>query len=279
MQPSPVLLNDTINIFLLLQFPSFCFFKSILQHVGIIIANANNKKLHLPKIIKPMFDILLQIDTLSKATEATANAKESVIGLLLKGGPLMIPLFVLFAIALFVFIERLLVVRKVSKIAENFMSMIRDNIVTGNVAAARSLSKNTDNPVARMIDKGIQRIGKPIDAIEKSMDNVGKLEMYKMEKNLSILAVIARIAPLFGFVGTIVGLVLLLKDFATISNPSVSQIADAMYVKLITSASGLIIGMLAYLGYSFLDTQINRTANRMEAASSEFIDILQEPTR
>lgn len=226
-----------------------------------------------------MFDILLQIDTLSKATEATANAKESVIGLLLKGGPLMIPLFVLFAIALFVFIERLLVVRKVSKIAENFMSMIRDNIVTGNVAAARSLSKNTDNPVARMIDKGIQRIGKPIDAIEKSMDNVGKLEMYKMEKNLSILAVIARIAPLFGFVGTIVGLVLLLKDFATISNPSVSQIADAMYVKLITSASGLIIGMLAYLGYSFLDTQINRTANRMEAASSEFIDILQEPTR
>lgn len=233
----------------------------------------------MPKIIKPMFDILLQIDTLSKATEATANAKESVIGLLLKGGPLMIPLFVLFAIALFVFIERLLVVRKVSKIAENFMSMIRDNIVTGNVAAARSLSKNTDNPVARMIDKGIQRIGKPIDAIEKSMDNVGKLEMYKMEKNLSILAVIARIAPLFGFVGTIVGLVLLLKDFATISNPSVSQIADAMYVKLITSASGLIIGMLAYLGYSFLDTQINRTANRMEAASSEFIDVLQEPTK
>lgn len=233
----------------------------------------------MPKIIKPMFDILLQVDTLSKATEATAAAKESVWGLLTKGGPLMIPLFILFAIAVFVFIERLIVVRKVSNIADNFMSMIRDNIVTGNVAAARSLAKNTDNPVARMIDKGIQRIGKPIDAIEKSMDNVGKLEMYKMERNLSILAVIARIAPLFGFVGTIVGLVLLLKEFATISNPSVSQIADAMYVKLITSASGLIIGMLAYLGYSFLDTQINRTANRMEAASSEFIDILQEPTR
>jgi biopolymer transport protein ExbB len=159
------------------------------------------------------------------------------------------------------------------------MSIIRDNIVNSNVSAARSLAKNTDNPLARMIDKGIQRIGKPIDAIEKSMDNVGKLEMYKMEKNLSILAVIARIAPLFGFVGTIVGLVLLLKEFATISNPSVSQIADAMYVKLITSASGLIIGMLAYLGYSYLDTQINRTANRMEAASSEFVDILQEPTK
>jgi biopolymer transport protein ExbB len=199
--------------------------------------------------------------------------------LLTKGGPLMIPLGILFAIAVFVFIERLLVVRKVSKIEDNFMSIIRDNIVNSNVSAARSLAKNTDNPVARMIDKGIQRIGKPIDAIEKSMDNVGKLELYKMEKNLSILAVIARIAPLFGFVGTIVGLVLLLKEFAAISNPSVSQIADAMYVKLITSASGLIIGMLAYLGYSYLDTQISRTANRMESASSEFVDILQEPTK
>jgi biopolymer transport protein ExbB len=225
-----------------------------------------------------MFDILLQADTLSKAAATNAQV-ESVWSLLTKGGPLMIPLGILFAIAVFVFIERLLVVRKVSKIEDNFMSIIRDNIVNSNVSAARSLAKNTDNPVARMIDKGIQRIGKPIDAIEKSMDNVGKLELYKMEKNLSILAVIARIAPLFGFVGTIVGLVLLLKEFAAISNPSVSQIADAMYVKLITSASGLIIGMLAYLGYSYLDTQISRTANRMESASSEFVDILQEPTK
>lgn len=225
-----------------------------------------------------MFDIFLQADTLSTAANTSAKV-ESVWSLLTKGGPLMIPLGILFAIAVFVFIERLLVIRKVSKMEDNFMSIIRDNIVNGNVTAARSLAKNTDNPVARMIDKGIQRIGKPIDAIEKSMDNVGKLEMYKMERNLSILSVIARIAPLFGFVGTIVGLVLLLKEFATISNPSVSQIADAMYVKLITSASGLIIGMLSFLGYSYLDTQINRTANRMEAASSEFIDILQEPTR
>lgn len=225
-----------------------------------------------------MFDLLLQADTLSRAAATNAQV-ESVWSLLTKGGPLMIPLGILFSIAVFVFIERLLVVRKVSKIEDNFMSIIRDNIVNSNVSAARSLAKNTDNPLARMIDKGIQRIGKPIDAIEKSMDNVGKLELYKMEKNLSILAVIARIAPLFGFVGTIVGLVLLLKEFAAISNPSVSQIADAMYIKLITSASGLIIGMLAYLGYSYLDTQINRTANGMESASSEFIDILQEPTK
>jgi biopolymer transport protein ExbB len=225
-----------------------------------------------------MFDILLQVD--STAVAAVSGEKvETVWGLLSKGGPLMIPLAILFALAVFFFIERLLVIRKAARIDENFMSIIRDHIVNGNVTAARSLSKNTNNPVSHMIDKGLQRIGKPIDAIEKSMENVGKLEMYKMEKNLAMLSVIARIAPLFGFVGTIVGLVLLLKEFATISNPSISQIADAMYIKLITSATGLIIGMLAYLGYSYLDTQINRTGNRMEAASSEFIDILQEPTR
>ena len=224
-----------------------------------------------------MFDILLQTDSTAAASAMVET--ESVWSLLSKGGPLMIPLGILFALAVYFFIERLLVIKKASQLGENFMSIIRDHVVNGNVTAARSLAKNTDNPVARMIDKGLQRIGKPIDAIENSMNNVGKLEMYKMEKNLTMLSVIARIAPLFGFVGTIVGLVLLLKQFATISNPSISQIADAMYIKLITSATGLIIGMLAYLGYSFLDSQINRTANRMEAASSEFIDILQEPTR
>ena len=134
-----------------------------------------------------MFDILLQADTLTKSFETTGQV-ESVWSLLSKGGPLMIPLGLLFALAVFVFIERLLAVKKASKIEGNFMNIIRDHIVNGNVTAARSLAKNTDNPVARMIDKGLQRIGKPIDAIEKSMANVGKLEMYKMERNLNILS-------------------------------------------------------------------------------------------
>lgn len=225
-----------------------------------------------------MFDFLLQIDSVNTAV-STSGKVETVWSLLAKGGPLMIPLGFLFAAAVYVFAERYMVIKKASKIDDNFISIIRDQILSGNITAARSLAKNTDHPVARIIEKGLQRVGKPIDAIEKSMENVGKLELYKMEKNLSILSVISRIAPLFGFVGTIVGLVLLLKEFASISSPSVSQIADAMYVKLITSASGLIIGMLAYLGYSFLDTQVNRTANRMESASNDFIDILQEPTK
>ena len=141
------------------------------------------------------------------------------------------------------------------------------------------MAKNTDNPVARVIDKGIQRIGKPIDAIEKSMTNVGVLEMYKLEKNLSILSIIARIAPLFGFLGTIVGMLQLFKGIASTTEYTANTIADGIYVKMITSATGLIIGILTYLGYSYLEAQIHRIENKMDAASSELIDILQEPTR
>jgi biopolymer transport protein ExbB len=224
-----------------------------------------------------MFNIFLQID--STGIASSSAGKESLFSLLVKGGVLMIPLAIFFAMAIFFFIERLIAIRKASKIEDNFMNIIRDHIINGNVTAARSLAKNTPNPVAKMIDKGLQRIGKPIDAIEKSMDNVGKLEIYSMEKNLPVLAVIARIAPLFGFVGTIIGLVMLLRDFAAATNPSITDIADAMYVKMITSATGLIIGILSYLGYSYLDTQLNKTVNKMESAKADFIDILQEPTR
>lgn len=226
-----------------------------------------------------MFDILLQIDSTAAATQLLSQKSENVWGVLAKGGLLMIPLLSLLVIAIYFFIERLLTIRKAAKIEDNFMSIIRDNIISGNVAAARSLSKNTGNPVARVIDKGIQRIGKPIDAIEKSMDNVGVLEMYKLEKNLSIISIIARIAPLFGFLGTIIGMLALFKGIAATSEYTPNTIADGIYIKMITSATGLIIGILAYLGHSFLQAQIARIENKIDAASAEFVDILQEPTR
>jgi biopolymer transport protein ExbB len=190
----------------------------------------------------------------------------------------MYPLYLLFAAAIFVFAERFIAIRKAGKIEDNFMSIIRDNIITGNISAARSLAKNTNNPVAKMIDKGLQRIGKPIDAIEKSMENVGKLEVYKMERNTSILSIIAGIAPMFGFLGTIVGMIQL---FYNINNSGfeLNTIAGGIYVKMVTSGSGLIVGLLAYIGHSFLSTQIDKTVYKMEAASAEFIDILQEPTK
>jgi biopolymer transport protein ExbB len=227
--------------------------------------------------------ILLQVDT-SKINGAAADAaqaaeKINLWSLLDKGGWIMYPLYALFVLAIFVFFERLLAIQKASKIDANFMNIIRDNIISGNINAARSLSKNTDNPVAHMIDKGLQRIGKPIDAIEKSMENVGRLEMYKMERNLNILSLIAGIAPMFGFLGTIAGMIQLFYEINKTGNFELNVIAGGIYVKMITSASGLIIGLIAYVGHNFLTTQVDKTANKMEAASSEFIDILQEPTR
>lgn len=225
----------------------------------------------------------LQVDTvgaaLQTATAITPPKEISIIDLLSKGGVLMIPLALLFVAAIFVFFERLFYIRKASKIEDNFMNIIRDNIITGNVGAARSLAKNTNNPVARIIDKGIQRIGKPIDAIEKSMENVGKLEMYKMERNLNILSLIAGIAPMFGFLGTIIGMFQLFFRLASTGEFTIQSMADGIYTKLISSAVGLIIGLLAYIAHSYLNTQIDKTGNRMEASSAEFVDILQEPTR
>ena len=225
---------------------------------------------------------LLQTDTIQK-TLATVTAsspeKISMLSLLEKGGWIMYPLYFLLVAAIYVFIERLLAINKASRIEPNFMNIIRDNIVTGNVQAARNLAKNTNSPVARMIDKGIQRIGKPLDAIEKSMENVGRLEMYNMEKNLSILSLISGIAPMFGFLGTIIGMVQLFYGIASTGEYTLNTIAGGIYTKMITSATGLIIGLIAYVGYNFLSTQIDKTANKMEVASSEFIDILQEPTR
>ena len=221
---------------------------------------------------------LLQVDS-SAITHTAAPGTQSLWQTLVSGGVIMIPLAVLFVGALYFFFERLIAIKKASKIDDNFMRIIRDHVVNGNVSAARSFSKNNENPVARIIDKGIQRIGKPIDAIEKSMDNVGALELYKLEKNLSIISIVARIAPLFGFLGTIVGMLALFKGIAASTEYTPNTIADGIYIKMITSATGLIIGILAYIGHSYLSAQITRIENKMEIASAEFADILQEPTR
>lgn len=231
-----------------------------------------------------MIDFLQITDSLTKATQSLAgdanhDGQLSFFELLQMGGWIMIPLGVMLLLGVYIFAERSIAIRNAAKIDDNFMNIIRDNIVSGNVTAARNFAKNTNNPVARIIDKGIQRIGKPIDGIEKSMDNVGQLEMYKLEKNLAILSVISKAAPIFGFVGTLIGLMQLFSGITSSNKFDVSIISGGIYTKLITSISGLVIGLVAYLGYSYLNTQIDKTANKMEAASADFLDILQEPTR
>ena len=229
-----------------------------------------------------MFNLffLLQVDSTALAVQATDKKDGvSLIELLTLGGWIMIPLAALFLIAIFVFFERFLSIRKASDIDNNFMNIVRDHIVNGNVTAARSFAKNTNNPVARIIDKGIQRIGKPIENIERSMETIGKLEVYNMERNLSILSLVAGIAPLLGFLGTIIGMFQLFYSLATGGDFTIQTMADGIYTKVITSATGLIIGLIAYVAHNVLTTQVDKTAYKMEAASSEFLDILQEPTR
>ena len=221
---------------------------------------------------------LLQTDTLnqlaSNVNSAISHADKNGDGslslgeLLGMGGWLMYPLIGLLLLAIFFFVERLIAIRKAGTIDQNFMNHIRDHIVNGNVSAARTFAKNTNNPVARIIDKGIQRIGKPIDIIEDSMENVGKLELYNLERNLSVLSLVYGIAPMLGFLGTIIGMLQLFYSISATGEFTAASIAGGIYTKMITSAAGLIIGMLAYIGYNFLNSQIAKVTNRMEASAA-----------
>jgi biopolymer transport protein ExbB len=222
--------------------------------------------------------LLLQVDTAATAvnTATAAPEKISFFYLMKEGGILMIPLFLCSILMVYVFVERLMQIRKAGESDPTFMQRIREHVTDGNVQAAKSLAKNTQGPVARMIEKGLSRLGKPVDHIEKSMENTGKLEVYKLEKNLSALSTIAGIAPMFGFLGTIAGMIIL---FFNIQHQgfSLETIAGGIYTKMTTSAVGLIIGLLSYVAYNYLNAQINKTVNKMEAASAEFLDILHEP--
>jgi len=228
-----------------------------------------------------MFDLLQIVDTTQKIVNAAtaAQSPENVFDLLIRGGWVMIPLALMLLAVIYVFFERYIAIKHASRIDSNFMNIIRDHIVTGNVTAARSFAKNTNNPVGRIIDKGIQRVGKPIDVIETSMDNVAELEMYKLEKNLAIQSVISKAAPIFGFIGTLIGLMQLFSGIQHANAVEIGVIAQGIYTKLITSITGLLIGLIAYLTYNYLNTQIDRTANKMEASAFDFLDVLQEPTR
>ncbi len=224
--------------------------------------------------------LLLQIspDSLTQMAPLPVQAPEelSLWYLLKEGGILMIPLAICSVLAVYIFVERYLAIRKAGKTPNDFLLRIREKITDGNMPGAQSLCKNYEGAIPRMINKGVSRIGKPMDHIEKSMENTGKLEVYQMEKNLGILSTIAGIAPMFGFLGTIAGMIIL---FFNIQHQgfSIEHIAGGIYTKMVTSAVGLIIGLLAYVGYNYLNAQINKNVNRMEAASNEFLDILHQP--
>jgi len=196
--------------------------------------------------------------------------------LILKGGIIMIPLLICSLLAVFFFFERLIAIRKASKSDTNFMHNIRDFIFDVKLDAAKSLCRSTNTPVSRMVEKGINRIGRPISEIERSIESVGKFEISKLEKNLKILGIVAGIAPMLGFIGTIMGVIKIFYNISLSDNISIGIIAGGLYEKMITSATGLIVGIVAYVGYHYLNILLDKVVFRMEDSAIEFMDLLQK---
>lgn len=223
--------------------------------------------------------ILAQIVTdLPEDSTAVADQSLSIMDLAISGGWMMIPIVALSIIAIYLFVERLLIINKANEDPEPFMAKVKDAVLKGDINGAKYLCVQNDTPVARMIEKGVSRIGSPLKNIEASIENVGKLEVFKLEKNLSAIATIAGAAPMMGFLGTVIGMV---QAFISISNEegSVSPklLADGIYTAMITTVAGLIVGIIAYLGYNFLVTRVQKIVHKMEYTSIGFIDLLQEP--
>jgi len=203
----------------------------------------------------------------------------SVWDMVLKGGPLMWPLALMTVIAVYIFIERFLVIRKASKVEEHFLNNIRDSIYSGRIEAAVEYCRRSHAPTARLVEKGIKRLGKPLKEIEDSIEIVGKFEVYKLEKNMAILSIIAGIAPMFGFVGTILGVIRIFHDISLAGDVSITSVSSGLYVKMVSSAAGLLIGMFAFICFHWLNIMINRQVQKMEQDTMEFIDMLQEPVK
>lgn len=192
----------------------------------------------------------------------------------------MIPLIVLWIAAIYIFIERLMIIKKSSQTPENFQDQIREKVMNGDVQGAKLLCAQTDTPVARMIEKGISRIGSQLKNIEVSIENTGKIEMYRLEKNLSMLATISGAAPMIGFLGTVTGMI---QAFIAIAQEegavSPKLLSSGIYEAMVTTATGLFIGILAYLGYNYLVTRVQKVVHKMEYTAVDFIDLLQEPKK
>jgi len=217
--------------------------------------------------------------TLLQITE-TAPSSESInlINLTMKGGPIMIPLALLSIIAVYLTIERFLTLKKASKLEANFMANIKDLVLNGNIKGARALCERTNSPIARMIEKGVTRIGKPLQDIDTSIHNVGNIEINKLETGMPTLATISGAAPMLGFLGTVTGMVTAFHKMSTAgANLTVSLLAGGIYEALVTTVAGLIIGIFAYIAYNQLTSMIEKIIHRMEASAVEFIDLLQEP--
>lgn len=207
---------------------------------------------------------------------------QSIINIILSGGPLGVAivaiLLVLSILALAIFLERYMSLQRASKIDENFINNIRASVASGNIEGAKALCRGTDTPVARMIEKGLMRIGKPLKDIDAAIENVGNLEIFKLEKNLSSLASISGAAPMVGFLGTVTGMIMAFYEMASQQNVTPAVLAGGIYQALITTAFGLVVGIFSFVAYNYLVQKVEKIVFKMEKVTIDFMDLLQEPS-
>jgi len=226
-----------------------------------------------------MIDLLFFLIPQAQETE---EVKQSILDLIMKGGPMGVAivgiLLVLSVVATYIFIERMMTIRKAGKVDDSFFNNIKSAVAAGNIEGAKAMCHSNDTPMSRMILKGLMRIGKPLRDIDASIENVGNLELYKLEKNLSTLASISGAAPMIGFFGTVTGMIMAFYTMATEQNVSPDALAGGIYQALITTAVGLGIGIFSFVGYNYLVALVDKVVFKMEQTSVEFMDLLQEPT-
>ncbi len=195
------------------------------------------------------------------------------------GGQLIIGILLLMlVVALYIYFERIFAINAVSKTDDNFMNQIKDQVSSGKLEAAKVLCAQTNSPEARLIEKGISRIGKPLEDINTAIESAGTLEVYKLEKNVSILATIAGAAPMIGFLGTVIGMILAFHEMASSGGQAeMGSLAAGIYTAMTTTVAGLIVGIIAYMAYNHVVVKTNKVVHQMEAKAVEFLDLLNEP--
>ena len=221
----------------------------------------------------------MQMTLATVLLEANQDQTQTVLQLLIQGGwYIMIPMALMSLIGVYVFFERIMAIQKAKKVSPDFMERLKDYISQGQLASAQNLCSESNTPLGRMLEKGISRIGKPLKDISVAIENVGKLEIYRLEAKLSTLATVAGAAPMLGFLGTVIGMVNVFGEMkSSESGDIVEQISGGTEQAMITTIVGLIIGILAYMAYNHLVSKVSKVVHRLEANSLEFIDILEEP--
>ncbi|MBR1632634.1 MAG: MotA/TolQ/ExbB proton channel family protein [Bacteroidales bacterium] len=221
---------------------------------------------------------LLQADTLQTAAVTTQEMSYSLIDMAAKGGWLMIVLLILSIIAIYIFGKKVWVIGQANKIDKNFIDDIKDYVHEGKIKSALTLCSKYDTPVARLMEKGIERIGRPLGDIQTAVENMGNLEVSRLEKGLPFLAMISGGAPMIGFLGTVMGMV---QAFFNMSNAGnnidITLLSGGIYTAMITTVGGLIVGIIAYFGYNYLTARISDVVFGMENATISLLDLLNEP--